>query len=384
MKENLFYWGPFLDRDIGTKKAIFNSALSINKYSKKFNSKIINTIGEWDNEEKNNLVKYINLNNKIFEKLPKYSFVKSRVSFSIIFFKCFWQLKKLLNEKKPKYLIIHLMTSIPFVLFLIFDFQTKILFRVSGRPKLNFLRKFLWKISNKNIAMVFCNTAEQKKELISKNIFPENKVKVLYDPVYSIENVLRQRRLGLLDSNFKKNNIIMVGRLTKQKNFEIFIKASEQLYKKDLLKFNTYIFGHGEDKEKLEELIKKLQLEKKIFLMGSKKNIHKYYSQSKLFILTSLWEDPGFVLIEAILNDLPIISSNCKNGPNEILKGNDGGILFENNNIDDLRNKIIKFLNLSEREINKKRIISKKNIKKYSLFRHFKLLENYISSNSKL
>ena len=55
------------------------------------------------------------------------------------------------------------MTSIPFVLFLIFDFQTKILFRVSGRPKLNFLRKFLWKISNKNIAMVFCNTAEQKK-----------------------------------------------------------------------------------------------------------------------------------------------------------------------------------------------------------------------------
>ena len=118
--------------------------------------------------------------------------------------------------------------------------------------------------------------------------------------------------------------------------------------------------------------------------MGSKKNIHKYYSQSKLFILTSLWEDPGFVLIEAILNDLPIVSSNCKNGPNEIIKGNDGGILFENNNIDDLRNKIIKFLNLSEKEINKKKIISKKNIKKYSLFRHFKLLENYISSNSKL
>ena len=118
--------------------------------------------------------------------------------------------------------------------------------------------------------------------------------------------------------------------------------------------------------------------------MGSKKNIHKYYSQSKLFILTSLWEDPGFVLIEAILNDLPIISSNCKNGPNEILKGNDGGILFENNNIDDLRNKMIKFLNLSEREINKKKLFQKKNIKKYSLFRHFKLLENYISSNSKL
>ena len=39
--------------------------------------------------------------------------------------------------------------------------------------------------------------------------------------------------------------------------------------------------------------------------MGSKKNIHKYYSLSKLFILSSLWEDPGFVIIEAALNDIP-------------------------------------------------------------------------------
>ncbi len=379
MKENIFYWGPFLDKDIGTKKAIFNSAISINKYSKKFSSSIINAIGEWDGEEKNNLVKYIDFDIKIFEKLPKFSFIKSRVSFVIIFFKCFWKLKKTLDKKKPEYLVIHLMTSIPFILFLIFSFKTKILFRVSGRPKLNLLRRFLWKVSNKSISMVFCNTEEQKKELITKNIFTKNKVKVLYDPVYSIKEVLKQKISGSIDGDFKKDNIIMVGRLTKQKNFEIFIKAVEQLYKKNLLKFNTYIFGSGEDKEKLEKLIKKLQLEKNIFLMGSKKNIHKYYSQSKLFILTSLWEDPGFVLVEAVLNNLPIISSNCKNGPEEIIKGTNGGILFENNNIEDLRNKIIEFLSLNENEINKKKIISKKNIKRYSLFRHFKLLESYIN-----
>ena len=381
MKENLFYWGPFLDKDIGTKKAIFNSALSINKYSKRFNSSIINAIGEWDGEEKNKFIEYINFKNNIFEKLPKYSFLKSRVSFFVIFLKCFWKLKKTLIEKEPKYLVIHLMTSVPFILFLIFNFKTKILFRVSGRPKLNFLRSLLWKISNKSISMVFCNTSDQRYELVSKKIFPESKVKVLYDPVFSIKEVLNQRALSSIDKNFQKNNIIMVGRLTKQKNFEIFIKASEQLYKKDLLKYNTYIFGHGEDKEKLKQLIKKLKLEKNIFLMGSKKNIHKYYSQSKLFILTSLWEDPGFVLVEAVLNNLPIISSDCKNGPEEIIKGTNGGILFENNNIEDLKNKIIEYLSLSESEINKKKIISKKNIKRYSLFRHFKLLENYISNS---
>ena len=125
MKENIFYWGPFLDKDIGTKKAIFNSAISINKYSKRFSSSIINAIGEWDSEEKNDLVKYIDFDIKIFEKLPKFSFIKSRISFVIIFFECFWKLKKTLDKKKPEYLVIHLMTSIPFILFLIFSFKTK-------------------------------------------------------------------------------------------------------------------------------------------------------------------------------------------------------------------------------------------------------------------
>ena len=60
---------------------------------------------------------------------------------------------------------------------------------------------------------------------------------------------------------------------------------------------------------------------------------------------------------------------------------NEGGILFENNNIDHLRNKIIEYLNLSENKITQKRLFQK-NIKKYSLFRHFKLLEDYISGNS--
>jgi len=379
MKEDIFYWGPFLDQNIGTKKAIFNSALSINKYSEKYASAIINSIGEWDYEKENNLIKYINFKNRNFKDLPKFGFLRSRASFLIIFFKSFWQLKNILKEKKPKFLIIHLITSVPFILFLIFNFKTKILFRVSGKPKLNFLRGLLWKLSQKKISIVFCNTFEQKQELISKKIFPENKVKVLFDPVFSMKEVIGQRKSNEIDDKFKENNIIMVGRLTKQKNFAIFIEATKDLYEEKLLKYNTYIFGSGEDEEKLNNLIKNYKLEKKIFLMGSKKNIHKYYSMSKAFILTSLWEDPGFVLIEAALNNLLIISSNCKSGPKEIIKNNAGGILFENNNILDLKKKIIEFVNLNEDSIKNKLIITKKNIKKYSIFNHYKQLENYIN-----
>ena len=381
MKEDIFYWGPFLDQNIGTKKAIFNSALSINKYSEKYASAIINSIGEWDYEKENNLIKYINFKNRNFKELPKFGFLRSRASFIIIFFKSFWQLKNILKEKKPKFLIIHLMTSVPFILFLIFNFKTKILFRVSGKPKLNFLRGLLWKLSENNISIVFCNTFEQKQELISKKIFPEDKVKVLFDPVFSMKEVINQRKSNEVDDKFKENNIIMVGRLTRQKNFEIFIKATKDLYKEKLLKYNTFIFGSGEDEKKLNNLIKNYKLEKKIFLMGSKKNIHKYYSMSKAFILTSLWEDPGFVLIEAALNNLLIISSDCKSGPKEIIKNENGGILFANNNVEDLKKKMIEFINLKEEDLKKKLIITKKNIKKYSLFNHYKQLENYLGDN---
>lgn len=381
MRQNLFYWGPFIDDNIGTKKAIFNSALSINKFSKKYKSTIINSIGEWDKDQENSLVNFLDFKNKNFEKLPRFGFIKSRISFIIIFFKCFWKLKKILKKEKPEYLIVHLMTSIPFVLFLLFKFKTKILFRVSGKPKLNFFRKILWKSVSKNISLVFCNTAEQRDELIEGKIFSQEKIKVLYDPVFSIKEVVKQRSHTEYDNKFKKNNIIMVGRLTKQKNFEIFVKASKQLYKDNLLKYNTYIFGSGEDRDKLQELINFHKLEKNIFLMGNKKDIHKYFSMSKAFVLTSLWEDPGFVLIEAALNNLPIISSDCKSGPKEIIVDNNGGFLFENNNIEDLKKKLIEFINSDKNEIRKKIIISKKNIRKYSLFKHFKLMENYISIN---
>jgi len=102
---------------------------------------------------------------------------------------------------------------------------------------------------------------------------------------------------------------------------------------------------------------------------------------SDCFILTSLWEDPGFVLIEAALSNTSIISSNCPNGPNEILSNGQNGFLFQNNNLSDLLNKFDEFKNLTEDELNKKKLFAKKQIKKFTQFAHFKSLENIIDLN---
>ena len=79
------------------------------------------------------------------------------------------------------------------------------------------------------------------------------------------------------------------------------------------------IVGEGEEKESLQKFIEKKNLRGRVFMVGFKNNVFKYFEKSKCFVLSSLWEDPGFVLVESAYMNVPIISSDCDNGPKEIL-----------------------------------------------------------------
>ena len=71
------------------------------------------------------------------------------------------------------------------------------------------------------------------------------------------------------------------------------------MYKRYKIKEKLLIIGDGELKGHLIELIKKSKLEKKIFLLSYRKNIFYFIKKAKAVIVTSLWEDPGFVMIES-------------------------------------------------------------------------------------
>ena len=147
-----------------------------------------------------------------------------------------------------------------------------------------------------------------------------------------------------------------------------------------MIKYPNYhliLLGEGEQKKLLTKEIIKLKLQNRISLLGYQKNVYKYLLNSDCFILTSLWEDPGFVMLEAALSNTFIISSNCPNGPNEILANGQNGFLFQNNNLTDLLNKFDEFKSLTENELNKKKLFAKKQIKIFSQFAHFKSLKKY-------
>jgi len=382
----IFYWSPFISK-VATTSSVIRSAESIVKYSKKENNvnlAIIDAVGEWEDYKKliDPKIEIINLNKKkILKYLPKGGFFKSRLSYVLIFVFSFFKLLNLINKEKPDYLITHLLTSLPIFLTLITKSKTKTILRVSGLPKLNFTRYIFWKLFSKKIYKVTCPTIATYEYLKKKNIFDKNKLFILRDPIIQIHEFLKKKNEKIEDLKIEKNNLIIgIGRLTRQKNFLLLIRA----FKKILIKYPNYhliLLGEGEQKKFLIEEIIKLELQDKISLLGYQKNVYKYLLNSDCFILTSLWEDPGFVLIEAALANTLIISSNCPNGPNEILSNGQNGFLFQNNNLSDLLNKFEEFKNLTEDELNKKKLFAKKQIKKFTQFAHFKSLKNIINLN---
>ena len=376
----IYYWSPFFT-NIATSKAVIRSAESLVKFYKKekITVALIDSIGEWDKFEKqiNKNINIIKLNKiKLLNYLPKNGFIKSRISYLVIFFWNIMKLKNLINKEEPNFLIIHLMTSLPIFLTLFFNKKTKIILRISGLPKINLLRFLFWKIFANKIDKITCPTKATYDFIIKKKIFKKEKLSVFSDHIINMEEFLVKKKDLLLPNKIKNVEFIIgIGRLTKQKNFALlinfFIGISNKY--KDI---HLVIVGEGEQKEALKKIILNANIENRVHLLGHQDNVFKFLLKAKCFILSSLWEDPGFVLVEAALTNTSIISSNCPNGPIEIVK--DNGYLFENNNIKDLTLKYEEFLKTNDDNIYINKLKLKKRIKIFTQYNHYLNLNEII------
>lgn len=377
--KNIFYWSPFTSK-VATVYSVMNSAEIINKYSKKigFKATIIDAVKEWDEFEQvlfRRNIDLIKLNKiSIFNSIYRQGFLRSRMAYWYIFIKSFFPLKKILHNTKPEYLIIHLITSLPLILFIFFNFDTKLILRISGLPKMTFLRKIIWRVATKKIYKITCPT-EATYFNLSKYDFLKEKLFILRDPVLNIReiNLKKNLREDLPDKTieFINNNkfFLSVGRFTKQKNFLFFLDCILELISKNR-KLKFLFIGEGEEKQKFLEIVKNNQLEENIHVLNYTSNVHYLMNKCEAFILTSLWEDPGFVIIEAAYNNTSVISSKCPNGPLEII-GYDGGYLFESNSKENFIKVFNTFINDDKDFILKKKIIIKKRIKKFTCFNHY-------------
>lgn len=145
----------------------------------------------------------------------------------------------------------------------------------------------------------------------------QNKSKVIFNPV---DNKF------FLDNREKKvSNIVALGRLTEQKNFKLLINAFNLI--KEITNENLLIYGEGELKEELQKLIKRHNLENRVFLMGRTNDTVSVLKSAKLFVLSSDFEGMPNALLEAVCMLVPSISTDCPCGGSRIILKNNSGIL---------------------------------------------------------
>ena len=100
---------------------------------------------------------------------------------------------------------------------------------------------------------------------------------------------------------------------------------------------------------------------------------------SEIFILSSLWEEVGFVMIEAAICNSYIISSDCPNGPKEFLNNGKNGILFRNNSKKALLKSLINYSRLDKEKIFADKVILKKKTSKHTMFKHFLVFDKLLN-----
>ena len=370
LRKKIYYWSPFLS-PIATCKAVINSAHSLNLFGSNYEPFIFNFFGEFNNFQnikKTEKIKFLNYYNLDFTKfLPKEGFIGSRFSFLIFFFFGFFPLRKILKKDKPNYLLIHLVTSLPLILLILFNFETKFILRISGYPRMNFLRRLLWKTAFKKIYLITCPTNNTLNYIKGLNLVDSSKLKLLYDPIIYVNEINKKKNEKIDLGNF----FLSVGRLTKQKNFMFLCKAFKELIKKNK-DIKLAIAGSGEEELNLKRFININNLQDNIILLGYVENIYPYFKNSRGFILSSLWEDPGFVLIEASFCKSIVFSSNAWPGPIELIKDNFNGVVFESNNLKNFLEKFKYFIKLENSS--KIKLNSLKQSKKFTLFHHYKNL----------
>lgn len=172
-----------------------------------------------------------------------------------------------------------------------------------------------------------------KEDLVSVVGVKTASIRTIYNPI-STDEVYRlsKEQLEIQEKNF----IVHVGRFHSQKRHDILLRA----FKKANLDTKLILVGDGEEKKNILDLVKELRLEDKVILTGFITNPYPLIKNAKLLILTSEYEGFGVVLAEALALKKPIISTNCKSGPNEILTGENKKYLVKVNDIDDISKKL--------------------------------------------
>jgi glycosyltransferase involved in cell wall biosynthesis len=183
------------------------------------------------------------------------------------------------------------------------------------RLKCFFLKQFYR--SSDGIITVSQGVAQDLSQLTN---IPLKRIQTIYNPIVT-PDLIEQAKLPLSHPWFMPEQppvILGAGRLHPQKDFATLIRAFAKLRQRRSARL-LIIGGEPDQKAMLQNLIRELHLEQDAQLFGFSDNPYAFMSHAAVFALSSQYEGFGNVLVEAMATGTPVVSTDCKSGPAEIL-----------------------------------------------------------------
>ena len=174
---------------------------------------------------------------------------------------------------------------------------------------------------------ILCCSKGVGDDLMNQFKIPSQMIKVIYNPV-DIEYIYRLATEEVKHPYLNPKGmpvIIAIGRLNVQKNFPGLLRAFTEVTA--MLPCRLVIIGEGEERKSLVKMVSNLRIERHVDFIGLQRNPFKYLARSDVFVLSSLWEGFGNVIAEAMACGIPVVSTRCPSGPDEIITDGVTGLL---------------------------------------------------------
>jgi glycosyltransferase involved in cell wall biosynthesis len=249
------------------------------------------------------------------------------------------ELKRIFKREKVKTLILNLSTDLKAagLAARLAGVENVIYRRGSAIPIRNtILNRFIFKYL---VTDIIANSEETKRTILlnNPNLFDENKIRIIYNGIDLEEHQKAKSKLlyQRADGEIVLGN---AGRLTEEKG-HIYLLELARILKEKKIKFKMLIAGTGKLMYRLHKIVRSYKIEKEVKFLGFVKNIKSFNQSIDIFLLTSLWEGFGYVIVEAMAEEKPVIAFDIRSSA-EIIDQGKTGFLVEKGNVEDLAEKV--------------------------------------------